>query len=91
MITEQLNKLNDAAKAFLNDKNFGAMELEEVMDDVFGADRTVIEAVEWKGYWKQLELYEEKLTEDPFTAGTCYSTFFLVIHMLGLYTIGSQC
>jgi hypothetical protein len=46
------------------------MELEEVMDDVFGADRTGIEAVEWKGYWKQLELYEEKLTEDPFTAGT---------------------
>jgi len=70
MITEQLNKLNDTAKAFLNDKNFDAMELEEVMDDVFGADQTGIEVIEWKGYWKELELYEEKLTEDLFTAGT---------------------
>jgi len=44
MITKQLNKLNDTTRAFLNNKNF-------VMDNVFGADQTRIEAVEWKGYW----------------------------------------
>ena len=30
MITEQLDKLNDAGKAFLEDKAFGAIEIEEV-------------------------------------------------------------
>jgi hypothetical protein len=69
MITEQLDKLIDAAKAFLEDKGFGAIEIEEVMDDVFGDDCTGTEAVEWKGYWKELELYKEKLAEDPLNAG----------------------
>ena len=58
MITEQFNKLIDATKAFLEDWEFSAIEIEEVMD-----------AVEWKGYWKELELYEEKLREDPLNAG----------------------
>jgi hypothetical protein len=70
MITEQLDKLNDAGKAFLEDKAFGAIEIEEVMDDVFGGDRTGTEAIEWKGYWKELELYKERLREDPCNAGT---------------------
>jgi len=42
--------------------------LHSVMDDVFGGDRTGTEAIEWKGYWKELELYEERLREDPFNA-----------------------
>jgi len=29
---------------------FGAMELEEVKDGMFGADWMGIEAIEWKGY-----------------------------------------
>jgi hypothetical protein len=61
MITEQFNKLIDATKAFLEDREFGAIEIEEVMDAVFGNNHTGTEAVEWKGYWKELELYEEKL------------------------------
>jgi hypothetical protein len=69
MITEQWDKLVDATKAFLEDKEFGAIEIEELMDDVFGNNRTGTEAVEWKGYWKELELYEEKLREDPLNAG----------------------
>ena len=69
MITEQFNKLIDATKAFLKDREFGAIEIEEVMDAVFGNNRTGTEAVEWKGYWKELELYEEKLREDPLNAG----------------------
>jgi hypothetical protein len=30
---------------------------------------TETEAVEWQGFWKELELYEEKLREDPLNAG----------------------
>jgi hypothetical protein len=66
MITEQFNKLIDATKAFLEDREFGAIEIEEVMD---GNNHTGTEAVEWKGCWKELELYEEKLREDPLNAG----------------------
>ena len=53
--------LHTASRHFLSDNNFGCPDIEDVMNSVFGSDRTGEEAVSWVRYWIELNMYEESL------------------------------
>ena len=53
--------LSSASSHFLSDENFGIPDIENVMNTVFGSDRSGKEAVSWKQYWNELNVYEEAL------------------------------
>ncbi|KAJ6495237.1 hypothetical protein C8R45DRAFT_1094896 [Mycena sanguinolenta] len=60
---EQLRRLQDAAKAFLEKRDYGCIQVEAVMEDIFG-DRAARLAnpvgCEWTKYWTALEDYEQR-------------------------------
>ena len=53
--------LHTVSCRFLSDNNFGCPDIEDVMNSVFGSDRTGEEAVLWARYWIELNMYEESL------------------------------
>ncbi|KAF7980497.1 hypothetical protein HWV62_37998 [Athelia sp. TMB] len=57
--------LEDARHQFLSNDDYGAVELEEAMADVFGTDRSTQDAREWQQHWRDLEIYEEENRSDP--------------------------
>ncbi|KIM90088.1 hypothetical protein PILCRDRAFT_84255 [Piloderma croceum F 1598] len=59
--TQHYNTLSSASSHFLSDENFGIPDIENVMNTVFGSDRSGKEAVSWKQYWNELNVYEEAL------------------------------
>lgn len=63
--TTDLLILENTRYHFLSDDNYSAIEIEEVMADVFGTDRSTQEAQEWQQHWKALEIYDEENKSDP--------------------------
>ena len=59
---EDYQMLLEASVSFLERKDFGIVELEEVMDQVFGQNRGG-DAKAWSMHWTQLSLYEEQAQE----------------------------
>ena len=53
--------LSTASCCFLSDENFGIPDIENIMNTVFGSDHFGKEAVSWKQYWNELNMYEEAL------------------------------
>ena len=53
--------LHTASRCFLSDDNFGCLDIEDVMNSVFGSDHTGEEAVLWVRYWIELNTYKESL------------------------------
>jgi hypothetical protein len=75
-------KLRKAANSFLNDFHFGHVEIEAVMEDVFGdyaTQQKSTAAICWASYWKDLSVYDEAKREGMARAGfypeTIYKTF----------------
>lgn len=61
----QLLTLENAQDQFLYDHDYGAVELEEVMFEVFGTDRSTQDAQKWQQHWTALEVYEEETRSNP--------------------------
>jgi hypothetical protein len=57
----QYNVLRNASDCYLSHDNFGIRDVEDVMDSVFGSNRTGDEATTWVCYWNELNMYEENL------------------------------
>jgi len=53
--------LSNVSSRFLSDENFGVPDIENVMNTVFGSERSGKEAESWKQYWNELNVYEEAL------------------------------
>ena len=58
---QHYDALSSASSHFLSDENFGIPDIENVMDTVFGSERSGKEAELWKQYWNELNVYEEAL------------------------------
>lgn len=59
-----IKKLKAASAKFLSDANYGAIDIEAVMQEVFGDFGTrsqCSEAQAWSDYWRELALYEESM------------------------------
>lgn len=56
----ELLLLNQARKQYLSENDYGAVDLEKVMNQVFGTDRSSWDAEEWRKHWIALEVYEEE-------------------------------
>ena len=68
MITEdQHSQLQNAAYQYQH-SSFGHPEFEEVMQRVFGDNRTGVDATKWTRYWNALTNYCEKVEENDLTA-----------------------
>ena len=59
--TKDYDTLHTASCHFLSDDNFGCPDIEDVMNSVFGSNRTGEEAVLWVHYWVELNMYKESL------------------------------
>ena len=59
--TQHYDALSNASSRFLSDENFGVPDIENVMNNVFGSERSGREAESWKQYWNELNMYEEAL------------------------------
>ena len=59
--TKDYDALHMALHHFLSDNNFGCLDIEDIMNLVFGSNRTGEEAVSWACYWIELNMYEESL------------------------------
>ena len=59
--TQHYNLLSSALSHFFSDKIFGIPDIENVMNTVFGSNRSGKEAVLWGQYWNELNMYEEAL------------------------------
>jgi hypothetical protein len=55
--------LTDASQRYLTQKDFGVPEVENVMVQIFGTNRIGGEAKAWTKYWKELNIYEERLVD----------------------------
>src|ERR1700683_189324 len=55
--------LTDASHRYLTQKDFGVPEVENVMVQIFGANRIGGEAKAWTEYWRELNIYEERLRD----------------------------
>ena len=53
--------LSSASSRFLSDEIFGIPDIENIMNTVFGSDHSGKEAVSWKQYRNELNMYEEAL------------------------------
>lgn len=63
MITEdQYDKLDSVSSDYLNGDS-EIPDIERVMQDVFGADRTGVDAKNWSSYWTALYNYWEQMNE----------------------------
>jgi len=58
---KQYNALRNASDCYLSNEDFGVPDIEYVMSEVFGSERTGDEAVSWIRYWNELNVYEEHL------------------------------
>ena len=58
---KQYDALRNASDCYLSYEVFGVPDIENVMSEVFGSERTGDEAVSWTHYWNELNLYEERL------------------------------
>jgi hypothetical protein len=68
MITEDQHlQLQNVAYQFEHG-SFGHPEFEDVMQRVFGGNRTGMDATEWRNYWNALTIYCEKIGENDLTA-----------------------
>jgi hypothetical protein len=59
-------KLCKAAHTFLSDFHFGHVEIEAVMEEVFGnyaTQQKSVAAVSWATYWRDLSIYDEARRE----------------------------
>lgn len=54
---EELLLLDKAGAQFLSEHDYGAVDLENVMNEVLGPDRSIWDAKEWQKYWNALEAY----------------------------------
>ena len=62
LTADQLARLKQASNLFLTQKDYGAVQLEALMDDIFGEYSTRARdpvACQWKDYWWELEIYAE--------------------------------
>jgi len=55
--------LTDVSQQYLTQKDFGVPEVEYVMVQIFGTNRIGGEAEAWMKYWKELNIYEERLVD----------------------------
>ena len=55
------NTLKNASDSYLSHEDFGIRNIENVMSEIFGSERTGDEAVSWTRYWNELNVYEEHL------------------------------
>ena len=53
--------LKNASKCYLSYEHFGILDVENIMSEVFGSERTGDEAMSWTCYWNELNVYEECL------------------------------
>lgn len=53
---EHYNTPSTALHQFLLDKNFRIPGIQDVMNSVFGTDRTGVEAMSWAHYWNELSM-----------------------------------
>jgi len=53
--------LSNMSSCLLSDEIFGIPDIENVMNAVFGSNCSRKEAVSWKQYWNELNMYEEAL------------------------------
>jgi hypothetical protein len=60
---KQYRSLEEAAKRYLSDADYGVAETADLMTEIFGEDRAGTEAAAWSSYWTQLNIYEEALRE----------------------------
>lgn len=58
---EHYSALSNASSQYLSNEAFGLPHVEDVMNTVFGADRSGNEAESWEHYWNELNMYEEAL------------------------------
>ena len=58
---KQYNTLKNASDSYLSHEDFGIRDIENVMSEIFGSERTGDEAVSWTRYWNELNVYEERL------------------------------
>ena len=58
---KQYNILKNASDSYLSHEDFGIRDIENIMSDIFGSERTRDEAVSWTRYWNELNVYEECL------------------------------
>src|SRR5258705_12350259 len=59
-------KLCEAAGSFLSDFHFGHVEIEAVMEEIFGTYATrqkSAAAISWATYWRDLSIYDEARRE----------------------------
>jgi hypothetical protein len=61
MLSADFRALTDASQRYLAQQDFGVPEVENVMNQVFGANRIGGEAETWTKYWRELNIYEEQL------------------------------
>ncbi|KAJ3913026.1 ribonuclease H-like domain-containing protein [Lentinula edodes] len=67
MLLEDYKSLKEASESFLKYENFGFVEVDEVMNHVFGSNRAGnLDAKAWAAYWTQLSLHEEKVRDDGY-------------------------
>ena len=62
LTADQLAALQEAASCFVTQSDYGAVQLEAVMEKVFGAYTTRQEnpiACLWSNYWKTLDVFAE--------------------------------
>jgi hypothetical protein len=59
--TQHYNALSSVSSRFLSDENFEVPDIKNVMNTVFGSERSAKEAESWKQYWNELNVYEEAL------------------------------
>ena len=55
--------LMNASQRYLTQKDFGVPEVENVMVQIFGTNRIGGEAEAWTKYWKELNIYKERLMD----------------------------
>jgi hypothetical protein len=58
---KQYKALKNASNSYLSNEEFGIRDIENVMSEIFGTERTGDEAVSWARYWNELNVYEENL------------------------------
>lgn len=60
---KQYNTLKNASDSYLSQEDFGIRDIENVMSEIFGSERSGEEAVSWTHYWNELNVYEERLRD----------------------------
>ena len=57
-----IQALENAARRYLTDANFGVVEIATLMSKVFCDNPNGAEALAWAEFWTQLNIYKEKVS-----------------------------